>query len=82
MSVSSARTPEDWILEQLGRADDALPPAALLMPDDPPADFDSVSIQFAFWRLLSDGSIKFNQNRSVSLTHREMERHSGDLAPS
>lgn len=64
---------ERWILDELRKADGTLPPAALLMPEDRPSEFDSESLQFAFWGLLSSGKIRLNPNRSVSLAESEAE---------
>ena len=82
MSVPSGITPEDWIREQLERSDGPLHPGELLMPEKQPEHFDSVSLQFGFWRLLSAGEIKLNRNRSVSLANRDAERSSNELPPS
>ena len=60
-------TPEDWIRQKLASVTGSTHPGKILMAEDTPSHFDSVALQFAFWRMISKGEIKLNRNRSVSL---------------
>jgi hypothetical protein len=80
MSVSSEVTPEDWIREKLRNADGPVHPGELLTPGDLPSHMDPVSLQFAFWRMVSTGELMLNRNRSVSFGSRDGEHRTGELA--